>query len=79
MITAYQTSLDEHLAPEVLVRFGRVRKSLSVAIIEDDQGVRIEARVGRRLVERVRVGNDRARLAGAVESAVRAAVTAMLV
>jgi hypothetical protein len=79
MITAWQTSLDEQLAPELLVRFGRVRKSLSVAIIEDDQGLRVEARVGRRLVERVRVGHDRERLASAVESAVRAAVAEILV
>ena len=72
MITAWQLSvLDE--VPERLVRFGRIRTSLCVVVIEDDEGLRVEARCGRRRVERIRVGYDRDRLTAALESAWRAA------
>jgi hypothetical protein len=63
MVTAWQTSaLDD--VPERLVRFGRIRAAASVAIVEDDRGVVVEVRFGRRLLERIVVGaRDDANLA----------------
>ncbi len=78
MIIAWQNPLDESIAPAVLVTFGKIRRSLSVTILETDAGYSVEARVGRKLVERVRVGHDRNRLADGVEITVRAAVGEML-
>ncbi len=46
----------------------------SVAIIEDDRGLLVEARRGRKLVDRMRVGHDRDRLADAVVGATAAAM-----
>jgi hypothetical protein len=77
MITAWQTPLGD-IADEKLVRFGRIRKSLSVVVIEDATGLRVEARVGRRLVERILVGHDRDRIGAAVEISTRAAIAEML-
>ncbi len=74
MITAWQLSgLDE--VPERLVRFGRIRTSLSILVIEDDQGLRIEARCGRKLVERIRISDDRRKLSTALEAAWQAALS----
>jgi hypothetical protein len=74
MITARQLSpLDD--VPERLVRFGRVRTALSILVIEDDEGFRVEARCGRKRVERIRIGNDRRGLFAALEAAWLAAVS----
>lgn len=74
MITAWQLSaLDD--VPERLIRFGRIRTSLSVLVIEDDEGLRVEARCGRKRVECIRIGYDRSRLAAALEAAWLAAVS----
>ena len=74
MITATQTTLDSEIAPEVLVRFGRVRSAITVAVIEDDRGLRVEARCGRRIVERIVVGHDRSSLPDAMQRAWDAAM-----
>ena len=76
MITAWQTTLDDEIAPETLVRFGRVRSAITIAVIEDDRGLRVEARLGRRLVERIAVGHDRSRLGDAMQCAWDAAMRA---
>jgi len=55
MITAWQLSALDSV-PERLVRFGRLRRAISVAVIEDDCGYRIEARFGHRLIARLDVG-----------------------
>ena len=55
MRSAWQMSaLDE--VPEVLVRFGRFRSAVSIAVVEDDGIVRIEGRSDRRPRETVIVG-----------------------
>jgi hypothetical protein len=77
MITAWQLSaLDE--VPERLVRFGRVRMAVSIAVIEDGDGLRVEARCGRKLVERIRLGYDRDRIPEALEQAWRSAVSGIV-
>ncbi len=55
MITAWQRPLGD-LAEERLVRFGRLRHAISIAVREDDRGYRVEARFGHRLITRIDVG-----------------------
>ena len=55
MIIAFQRPLG-NLAEEREVRFGRERYSISVAVIEDDRGYRIESRCGRKLVTGIDIG-----------------------
>jgi hypothetical protein len=75
MMSAWQLSvLDE--VPERLVKFGRIRTSLSVVVVEDDDGMRVEARWGRKRVARIAIGYDRGRLPVALETAWRAAAEA---
>ena len=54
VITAWQSTALPEDAPERLVRFGRTRFAITLAVLDDAAGVRIEARVGRRLVTRIR-------------------------
>jgi len=55
MITAWQLSgLDS--VPARLVRFGKRRHAISVVVIEEDS-VRVEARVGRKRVVCIDIGN----------------------
>jgi hypothetical protein len=78
MISAWQAPLGD-LAEERLVRFGRIRRVISVAVVEDDRGVRVEARCGRKLVTRIDVGvRDQDRLRDAIERAHSQALAAML-
>ena len=56
MITAWQRPLGD-LAEERLVRFGRLRRAVSVAVIEDDHGYRVEGRFGHRLITRIDIGD----------------------
>jgi len=71
IVTAYQRPLG-NLAEERLVKFGgRERYSITLSVIEDDRGYRLEGRVGRRLVSRIMVGaKDDARLRAALAQAV---------
>ena len=83
MITAIQTTALPEMIPERLVRFGRLRRSLSIAVVEDDRGTRVEARVGRRLVHRIDLGSAdapgyRERLTEAVAKTARAAAVELL-
>ncbi|MDE2571520.1 MAG: hypothetical protein KGM44_03230 [bacterium] len=41
------------MIPERRVFFGRVRKSLTILVVEDALGLRVEARVGRKLIARI--------------------------
>lgn len=78
MISAWQTPLGD-LAEERLVKFGRIRHAISVAVVEDDRGLRVEARCGRRLVARIDVGaRDDERLRDAIERAQREALASIL-
>lgn len=78
MITAYQTTLDDTIAPERLVKFGRIRRAISIAVIEDERGLRVEVRLGRKLLSRVECGDDRAALLSAVGCANNLAAHEML-
>ena len=55
MIIAFQRPLG-NLAEERLVRFGRERYSISVSVLEDDRGFRVESRLGRKKVSRIDIG-----------------------
>jgi hypothetical protein len=48
------SALDD--VPERLLRFRRVRAAASIVLVEDDRGVFLEARLGRRLLQRTTVG-----------------------
>lgn len=64
--------------PERLVRFGRLRQSMSVIVLEDDGGFHVEARCGRKMLERIDVGDDRSQLPFAIRQAQDVATNAML-
>ena len=55
IVTAWQRAL-EGLAEEKEVRFGREKSSVSVSVLEDDRGFRVESRLGRKKVSRIDIG-----------------------
>ena len=81
-ITAWQTSVLPDV-PERLVRFGRERVAAHVAVVEDSLGLRVEVRIGRKLLERIPIGarSDEgfaARLADALHRANEIAAAAVI-
>ncbi|MHB8704009.1 MAG: hypothetical protein ACYC8W_07735 [Candidatus Tyrphobacter sp.] len=77
MTTAWQTSALPNV-PEVLVKFGKVRHAISVAVVETSTGFVVEARLGRKIIERKKIGYDAASLALAIERTLHDAAHVML-
>jgi hypothetical protein len=50
------TALPDH-APERLLRFGRFRRSTSVAIVRKGSSYRVEVRESRKVIERIVLGD----------------------